>query len=377
MRTDRRRSFGSCFGMSSYTTGRSDRVTRCGASPVAPKKSGHLPVSCTSIYIRQCFSFARVGRGGFLHFFSRLCVVGVRIWSLPRGSERHDERQQHLVLVRALLLDEVCGEVLRERRLPRVLRQRLVPVVRTRYLLERRPLQLVKVHVRPARRVLHRPAPLAPFTRGEREPQAVGFAPMRGGARGSPVAGFSRPFAASIRVARVFILVRTAGPAGCERRRRVVVVVVGRVDLVAGGECDDGEGVPLQPALVSVGQFQPVPSSEAHSLLHHARQADERALRAVVARHANLGVLAQQGQSLIVEIVASSLFLPFRRHYDRRRRPRVLSRASPRRESDRRIFQLPRPAKEWPKKNLRQQGVASFLSSGATPIRTPPIRVER
>jgi hypothetical protein len=31
-----------------------------------------------------------------------------------------------------------------------------------------------------------------------------------------------------------------------------------------------------------------VPSSEAHSLLHHARQADERALRAVVARHANL-----------------------------------------------------------------------------------------
>lgn len=31
-----------------------------------------------------------------------------------------------------------------------------------------------------------------------------------------------------------------------------------------------------------------MPSSEAHSLLHHARQADERALRAVVARHANL-----------------------------------------------------------------------------------------
>ena len=260
--------------------------------------------------------------------------------------------------------------------------------------------------------------------------------------------------------------------------------------------------------LHGTGAHQPVPSSEAHSLLHHARQADERALRAVVARHANLvesegrargsagasgrrsdgvdkvqktfatiwrqtpratgkngarsttfelggrgggarkrasgvserrgdgasieyrsnvdirvgfgwvqtarggaasprpprrfdvfallapsergteeetrygsaahlGVLAQQGQSLIVEIVASSLFLPFRRHYDRRRRPRVLSRASPRRESDRRIFQLPRPAKEWPKKNLRQQGVASFLSSGATPIRTPPIRVER
>lgn len=43
----------------------------------------------------------------------------------------------------------------------------------------------------------------------------------------------------------------------------------------------------------------------------------------------------------------------------------------------RRIFQLPRQAKEWPKKNSRQQGVASFLSSGATPIRTPPIRVER
>ena len=84
---------------------------------------------------------------------------------------------------------------------------------------------------------------------------------MRGGARGSPVAGFSRPFAASIRVARVFILVRTAGPAGCERRRRVVVVVVGRVDLVAGGECDDGEGVPLQPALVSVGQFLRVMAS--------------------------------------------------------------------------------------------------------------------
>ena len=36
------------------------------------------------------------------------------------------------------------------------------------------------------------------------------------------------------------------------------------------------------------GAHQPVPSSEAHSLLHHARQADERALRAVVARHANL-----------------------------------------------------------------------------------------
>ena len=54
---------------------------------------------------------------------------------------------------------------------------------------------------------------------------------------------------------RVFILVRPAGPAGCERRRRVVVVVVGRVDLVAGGEGDDGEGVPLQPARVSVGQF--------------------------------------------------------------------------------------------------------------------------
>ena len=36
---------------------------------------------------------------------------------------------------------------------------------------------------------------------------------------------------------------------------------------------------------------------------------------------AHLGVLAQQGQSLIVEIVATSLFLPFRRHYDRRRRP--------------------------------------------------------
>ena len=54
---------------------------------------------------------------------------------------------------------------------------------------------------------------------------------------------------------RVFILVRPAGPAGCERRRRVVVVVFGRVDLVAGGEGDDGEGVPLQPARVSVGQF--------------------------------------------------------------------------------------------------------------------------
>mmetsp|Transcript_8539 Transcript_8539/g.37656 ORF Transcript_8539/g.37656 Transcript_8539/m.37656 type:complete len:209 (+) Transcript_8539:295-921(+) len=208
--------------------------------------------------------------------------------------------------------------MLGERRLPRVLRQRLVSVVRSRYLLERRSLQLVKVHVRPARRVLRRPAPLAPFTRDEREPQAVGFAPMRGRARGSPVAGAAGcgPRGASVD-RRVFILVRPAGPAGCERWRRVVVVVLGRVDLVAGGEGDDGEGVPLQPARVSVGQFQPVPSSEAHSLLHHARQADERALRAVVARHANLGVLAQQGQSLIVEIVATSLFLPFRRHYDR------------------------------------------------------------
>mmetsp|Transcript_5836 Transcript_5836/g.24135 ORF Transcript_5836/g.24135 Transcript_5836/m.24135 type:complete len:207 (-) Transcript_5836:222-842(-) len=206
--------------------------------------------------------------------------------------------------------------MLGERRLPRVLRQRLVPVVRSRYLLERRSLQLVKVHVRPARRVLHRPAPLAPFTRDEREPQAVGFAPMRRRARGSPVAGAAGCGPRPAPDDRVFILIRPAGPAGCERRRRVVVVV-GRVDLVAGGEGDDGEGVPLQPARVSGGQFQPVPSSEAHSLLHHARQADERALRAVVARHANLGVLAQQGQSLIVEIVATSLFLPFRRHYDR------------------------------------------------------------
>ena len=40
--------------------------------------------------------------------------------------------------------------------------------------------------------------------------------------------------------------------------------------------------------LCVAGAHQPVPSSEAHSLLHHARQADERALRAVVARHANL-----------------------------------------------------------------------------------------
>ena len=40
--------------------------------------------------------------------------------------------------------------------------------------------------------------------------------------------------------------------------------------------------------LHGTGAHQPVPSSEAHSLLHHARQADERALRAVVARHANL-----------------------------------------------------------------------------------------
>ena len=123
-------------------------------------------------------------------------------------------------------------------------------------------------------------------------------------------------------VRRVFILlVRPAGPAGCERRRRVVVVVVGRGRsrrrwggrrrrgrssaactrvrwTVSAGDGFRGSAGALEGmkkttsggyfCVHGTGAHQPVPSSEAHSLLHHARQADERALRAVVARHANL-----------------------------------------------------------------------------------------
>ena len=266
--------------------------------------------------------------------------------------------------------------------------------------------------------------------------------------------------------------------------------------------------------LHGTGAHQPVPSSEAHSLLHHARQADERALRAVVARHANLmesegrargsagapgrrrassdgvdkvqktfatiwrqtpratgrngarsttfelggrgggarerasGVSERRGDGASIEYRSNvdirvgsgwvqtarggaasprptrrfdvfALLAPSERgteeetrygsargggapgcacaagavpHRRNRRHqpfpsiqtplrslttPASAIARSPRRETDRRIFQLPRQAKEWPKKNLRQQGVASFLSSGATPIRTPPIRVER
>lgn len=80
---------------------------------------------------------------------------------------------------------------------------------------------------------------------------------------------------------------RGRSSAACTRVRWTVSAGDGltRVRTCEGDEKDDVGRIFF---VLCTGAHQPVPSSEAHSLLHHARQADERALRAVVARHANL-----------------------------------------------------------------------------------------
>ena len=77
------------------------------------------------------YTHEKCGGGGCSCFLSsRLLLVWIFNRLRDRPRERLDERQQHLVLVRALLLDEVVGDVLHQLGLPRVVGKSLVLVMR-------------------------------------------------------------------------------------------------------------------------------------------------------------------------------------------------------------------------------------------------------